>query len=106
MQEPSHVCHDAIEIDVAHFDRLSAAEREELARERRRTLGILRQVGDRIAQVPRHAFVCSHLLGAPEDHGEDVVEVVRHAAGQSADGLQLLGLTKLAARAADGPPAP
>ena len=49
MQEPSHIRHDAIEIDVAYFDRLSAAEREELARERGRTVGVLRQIGDRLA---------------------------------------------------------
>jgi hypothetical protein len=34
-------------------------------------------------------------LGVPADDGEQVIEIVRHAAGEAADALQFLGLQKL-----------
>ena len=38
---------------------------------------------------------CQQHVAVPGDHGEQVVEIVRHAAGQPADRLHFLGLPEL-----------
>ena len=62
MQHPRQVADDDIHVDVAHLNRLTAAEREQLARERCRTLGVLRNIGDRLARDPAGSVVLRRLL--------------------------------------------
>ena len=46
------------------------------------------------AELPADQFGL-HDLGVAQDDGEDVVEVVRHAAGKRTEGFELLGLPEL-----------
>ena len=92
-QHRLHLRHDAVDVQNLGTHRLPAAEGEELTRERGRPLAGL-------ANVP---YLCAHgrvqlrlgqkQVAVAQDGGEDVVEVVRHAAGQTADGVDLLRLS-------------
>jgi hypothetical protein len=42
------------------------------------------------------------MLGVAENDGQEVVEIVRHAAGELAHGFHLLGLAELVAEVGDG----
>ena len=81
---------------------LLAAEREELARQR----GCARSAALAISSMsvcdpgsPVADARSSSELAVAEDHGQQVVEVVRDAAGELADGLHLLRLAELALEA-------
>ena len=53
-------------------------------------LCVLSDLSDRFEQLRRQAAIVCDFFGAAEHDGQDVVEVVRDAAGQLADGLELL----------------
>ena len=83
-----------IEVDLLWHQDLFAAERQQLLRQRRGTrpglldfleVGALPTVGDAIGEQQ---------LRVAEDRGEQVVEIVRDAAGEAADAFDLLGLRK------------
>ena len=95
VQQARHVRHDAIEVDVTDLNRLSSAERQQLPGQGRRPIGVLREFGHGVAQIRWHSLVRCHFLGAPQNHGQDVVEVVCDTASQPSDGLELLGLPQL-----------
>ena len=75
----------------------------------RLTAGIIEQLADHLrasprrradlAQVPAQRVLCGQLaqgmFGESQNHGEHVVEVVRHSPGQPPHGLQFLGLQQL-----------
>ena len=78
------------------LDDLLAAERQQLARQRRGALAGALHVGQRPVDRDRPgSHVVQHRLGVAEDDRQQVVEVVRHAAGQPADRLHLLRLPQL-----------
>ncbi len=83
---------ERVQIEDARLKHLLSAEGEELAREGR---GAITRVVD-LLQVRAHGVVRAEPLqegvGVAEDHGEQIVEVVRHAPGEAADGLHLLRL--------------
>ena len=78
-----------------------AAEGQQLLRQRRRALAGLQDLADVAAQrVGARELVEHEQLRIADDHGEQVVEVVRDAAGELADGFHLLRLDEAAPRAA------
>jgi hypothetical protein len=77
------------------LEHLAAAEREELARELlgpRRGGAHLLEIG---AQGIARVQALEREVGVRADHAEQVVEVVRHAAGEAPDGLHLLRRAEL-----------
>ena len=97
-QPPEHHLHsadDVFERDETRARRLPAAEGEQLAREAGATLhGHLDFGGLASCRIVRRELH-EHQIGRTENAHEDVVEVVRHTAGQSPDRLELQRLTKL-----------
>ena len=94
-QHRADAAHDLAEVEHRRLQHLLAAEGEQLVREVRRAV---RRV-DHLAQIVRRGTV---LVGAHQrelrvagDDGDEIVEVVRDAAGQRADRLELLRLAKL-----------
>ena len=87
--------HHLAEIEHGRLEHLLAAEREQLVRQVRRAVRRL----DDLVQIVRRSAV---LIGAHQrelrvagDDGDEIVEVVRDAAGERADGLELLRLAEL-----------
>ena len=81
-----------VQVEHTRLQVLTAANRQELPRERRRTLA-------RLGDLNQHAPLplCGGDLRLEElaesvDHGEEVVEIVRDATGQDADGFHLVCL--------------
>ena len=84
--------HDGGQVEDARLEHLLAAEREELPREPR---GSLRGLLDQLHGVAPGSGGLERVeqeLRAAADDGQDVVEVVRDAAGQTSHRLHLLGL--------------
>ncbi len=82
---------DGVEVEHARLQYLPPAERKELARERRGTLG----GGGDLLEIGAQPVVCAGELaqGEPRPPGDDrqqVVEVVRHTAGELPHRLQPL----------------
>ena len=74
---------------------LLARERQKLPRQIGRTLRGIADPAHLLAQLGMEAPILLQVFDVGHDDHEDVVEVVRHAAGQLADRLHLLGLPKL-----------
>ena len=92
VQQPLEVAREDADVEDLGLDDLPAAEHEELARERGGPVGGAPDLVDVVAD-PRVGRELA--LGEPhagQDHGEQVVEVVRDAARELPDGLQALGL--------------
>ena len=90
-----HVGDDDVQVEQRRLDDLLAAEGEQLARQARGTrarpldlrhVDLARIVGIEIVQ---------YQVAVPENHGQQIVEVVRDAAGQPPDGFHLLRLLVL-----------
>ena len=94
-QHVVHVAHDEVQIEHARLEHLLAAEGEQLPRQRRRALGGLANLRHVLMQnMIRRKLLQGHIAVA-ENRREDVVEIMRHAAGQLPDGLHFLRLLKL-----------
>jgi hypothetical protein len=86
--------HDLVQVDDLGIEDLLPAEREQIARERSRALdGVARLVQDRLA-LGRVDVAAPELLRAARHHREPVVEVVRDAAGEPPDRVELLRLAQ------------
>ena len=87
--------HQLVQIDVLRLHDLAAAERQQLARQ---AGGAVRRIDDVARRhLPRRGIVLAlqQREREPLDDGEDVVEVVRDAAGELPDGLHLLRVAQL-----------
>ena len=97
-EPPEHflqVADGRVQVDDPRLRRGAAAERQELARERR---GALPALADFVDGRPRRiggGHPAEQEIGVPQHRGQDVIEVVRHAAGQLPDGLHLLRVAEL-----------
>ncbi len=104
MQQVRYVRHELVGIQRFGSKRLLARECEQPGCKLRRTIGCVHRCvehGGDIAVAFRHAF--SRKCDGRHDHGQHVVEVVRHTPGQLADCFHLVDLTKLRlCRAAGG----
>src|SRR5439155_9903340 len=72
-----------------------ARERQQLSRQRRRPLRQVENVLQKLAESIRQAVLAQSQRRVAIDAGEEVVELVGHAAGQGADALHLLRLQEL-----------
>ena len=97
--EPSEhlggVLDQLIEIDHLGPEGLLPAERKELPRQPGRAVAQLADLGQITVDLGALLHLIEGERGVAFDAGEQVIEVVRHAAGQLADGLQLLRLAQL-----------
>jgi hypothetical protein len=92
LQHGAQALNDRVGIDHARLQELLATEGQELTGQGASPLGGLLDQADVLAHGIRLAQPAQQQLGASGDHGEQVVEVVRDAAGQPPDGLHLLHL--------------
>ena len=72
-----------------------AGEGQQLARQGRRPLGEVHDVLQKLAHGRAGVFLAQRQRGIAVDAGQQIVELVGHAAGQGADALHFLGLEKL-----------
>ena len=85
-----------VQVHQARPQHLTAAEREQLLDQRGSAIGRPHQFFQRVVAVDdRRPVLDLEKVGANDDHRQQIVEVVGDAAGQLADGLQPLCLTKL-----------
>ena len=94
-QHLAQFVYNLIQIEDLWLQNLFATERQQLSRQRgrpvRRLADLLRAPAQRIFRP----HPPEHQLAVAEDGGQDVVEIVRDAPGQTTDGLDLLGLPQL-----------
>ena len=91
LQKVEVVLNHAVHIEDNRPQTLATAEGQELSRQVSRSPGRLVdavELGRRIAVEP-----LSHQIHVPDDNGEQVVEVVSDATGETADRFHFLGLT-------------
>ncbi len=93
-QERDQVRHRRGEVDGRRGERLLAREGEELAGQGRSSLGRPRRALDPLLQPGVAVELGPDELQVPEDDLQQVVEIVRDAAGQLPDRLHLLGLAQ------------
>ena len=86
---------DGAEIDDLGLEDLPAADRQQAPRERGRAIAGQADLGDVAAGRIVLGHPGQHQIGHAVDHRQQVVEVVRDAAGEAADDLHLLRLLQL-----------
>ena len=87
-----HVDYDGVQIQERRLDDLLPAECQQLARQPRTAdAGLLNLRHVRLAGVVDGEII-QQQIAVPENDGQQIVEVVGHAAGESSDGLHLLRL--------------
>ena len=84
-----------VEIDDGGPQRLPPRERQQLADETGRAIGVLLDVHDVLEGRVGRPVRGQEQVGEADDRGQHVVEVVRDAAGELADRLHLLALREL-----------
>ena len=97
-QPPEHRAHtreDGVQVEQCRIDNLLPAEGEQLAGERRRAQARLLNFFNICLSRVVWIEVLQEELAEPEHDGQQIVEVMRHAAGQPSDGFHLLRLLKL-----------
>ena len=80
--------------DTGHGD-LAAAESEQLIGERGGTFGSMRDLADEFQGFRMEGLLLAQYFRIAQDDGEEIVEIVRDAAGKAANSLHFLGLEKL-----------
>ena len=92
LQELDHPGHEVLQVDDAGLKRLPAREGEEAVGE----IGAALRALDREAHAPSRLLVAvergAEEIEVADDDAQHVVEVVRDAAGEPADGLELRGV--------------
>ncbi len=90
----AHLDDDGVQLNHARLQNLHPAERQQLARHgngaARRFLNLLHTTPMKIVR----AFTVDQEIAVAPDYREQIVEIVRHAARESAHGFHLVGLTK------------
>ena len=94
-QDLLRLLHGSAEREHARLEHLAPAEGEELVREFGRTLRGAAHLGHVLARRAVAGDALEREVAVAEDGGEQVVEVVRDAARQTAHRLHLLGLAEL-----------
>ena len=94
-RHPRHRANRLIDVERDRLEDLLAAEGEQLARQRRRAIGGVQDLVHLRGHRRVRLDAVRHQLGIAADRGQQVVEVVRDAAGEPADRLHLLGLAQL-----------
>jgi hypothetical protein len=88
-QHIAHVADDFVHVQSFGLDKLAAAESEQLAGQ---TGGAFSGLADLLGGARRQIVEVVRLeqRGMAMNHREDIVEIMRHTAGQLADGLHFL----------------
>ncbi len=94
-QQPLHVADHAVDVDDLQFQELLAAERQQLPGQGRGAVGGLLDRLHLVVHVAAFFQLLQQHLGVSGDHHQQVVEVVRDAAGQPAHRIHLLRLPQL-----------
>ena len=94
-QHVGHPGDGLVQIQIAQLQNFLPAEQQQLPRQRRRTLGGDPDLLDAIRLVRGKPAVVHEQVHLQPDDRQDIVEIVRHAAGQLAEALHFLGLPKL-----------
>ena len=94
-QHPLSLADENIQVENGGLQDLLAAEREQLACQRRGTFGGFADLVDIAAMRIRRVEVLEQQLRVAGDCGEDVIEIVRHAGGEPPHGFHFLGLPEL-----------
>ncbi len=84
-----------LEVDDRRAQRLLAGEGQKLPNQGGRAVGVLPDLHQVAVFHVGHVVPHQQKVAMAVDRGQQVVEVVRHAAGELADGLHLLGLDEL-----------
>ena len=92
-QQRQHALHDLAKRKPFRPERLPASESEKLLGEMRAALGRLKSAGGEAPLVRVGQLLGQH-LGVADHDGEQVVEIVRHAAGELAHRFHLLSLAQ------------
>ena len=91
-----HGMERVVQLQKPRLQHLPPAEREQLLGERRGTLGRLHQFRERIVAIDNRRHVVDfQQIGASDDDGEEIIEVVGDASGQLSHRFEPLGLTQL-----------
>ena len=93
-EERLRVAHELVQIDHLGTEKLPPAERQQLPRHRRRRFGRLPNLLGGFAAVwVEH--LAQQQINIAENDGQQIVEIVRDAAGKTPDRFHLLRLTQL-----------
>ena len=92
--------HQLVQIENPGLEHLAAAEGQELLGERRGALPGLHDLFHRMAVAISGGEAVQDELAVAGDDGQQVIEIVRHAAGQHPHGFHLLRLAELLFQAA------
>ena len=95
LQQFVHIGDQRIHVEDGGFKRLAPAERQHLARQRRRTVGGLADLLPAAMQGILFRQAVDNQLGVALDDREKVIEVVGDTAGQAPESFHLLRLAKL-----------
>ena len=95
VEHDRHVGEQLRQVDHLRLDLLAPAEQEELPRQLRAAQGRAVDLLDGLAERAVARQSAEQHLAVAADRAEQGVEVVRHAAGETADGLHLLRLAVL-----------
>ena len=87
--------HDVVQVESPRLQDLLATVGKQLAGQARSAIGRLADLCDLLALIRVAARPAKQDLGVAADHGQEVVEVVRDAAGELSDPLHLLRLPQL-----------
>ena len=102
-----HFAEDVVQLKNSGLEKLLPAEREQLAGQRAGSVGRLGDLLDVLANAGvSFSETVEGELAVAADRGQQVVEVVSHAAGELADGLHLLCLAQAGSRGAGELPRP
>ena len=95
VEQVGHAADQLVDLDHLGLQRLAPGEGEQLAGQRRGARrGLHHRLGEANALVLGEAGPAQHVRRAL-DHGQEVVEIVRDAAGELAERLHLVGLAEL-----------
>jgi hypothetical protein len=94
-QKPGDIDHGGVDVDIARLQRLLARKGEQALDQLGAALGRLIDQARHVPQVGLIRKLGDERFGGAADDGQHVVEVVRDAAGQLADGVELLRLLQL-----------
>ena len=95
VQQMCQLAQRVLEVDDRGSQRLFAREGQKLSHERRRPVGVLTDLHQVAVFHVRHVVPHQQKVAMAVDRRQQVVEVMRHAAGELADGLHFLGLDEL-----------
>ena len=95
LQQRSDRGEDLVQIDRTGLQHLAPAEREQLVGELSRALGRTADLAEVVGERRIAVRALQQQRGVAADRGQQVVEVVRDAAGEAADALELLRVQQL-----------